>query len=232
MVLTPGGRMLPQSQPIPTSTLEAVFHRLVPARPQPRGASPQLGVLKLQRHSEFGPPKASRTRLLGRNRGNDARSALKLGGEQEQCRGYERSCLDGRPFYQWHRSWALSLLLVRRKSLPTVSTKKAWCWGIGRSIQKSLLVRFGIATLISNHRTPQYQHQPLALVRGQFLMSTLSTTVEFTKHRFTGSSTRGFLTKPIFRPARGSRTVTRRCAISYLTFTSITLDKRTFSPMR
>src|SRR5262249_17429152 len=80
MVLTPGGRMLPQSQPIPTSTLEAVFHRLVPARPQPRGASPQLGVLKLQRNSEFGPPKASRTRLLGRNRDNDARSALKLGG--------------------------------------------------------------------------------------------------------------------------------------------------------
>jgi hypothetical protein len=63
--------MLPQSQPTPTSTLEAVFQRLVPA--DTRGASPQLGVLKLQRNSEFGPPKAFRTRLLGRNRDNDAR---------------------------------------------------------------------------------------------------------------------------------------------------------------
>ena len=48
--------MLPQSQPTPKSTLEAVFHRLVPA--DTRGASPQLGVLKLQRNSEFGPPKS------------------------------------------------------------------------------------------------------------------------------------------------------------------------------
>ena len=70
--------MLPQGQPTPKSTLEAVFHRLVPA--DTRGASPQLGVLKLQRNSEFGPAKAFRTRLLGRNRDNDARSALKLGG--------------------------------------------------------------------------------------------------------------------------------------------------------
>src|SRR4030095_15434601 len=109
----------------------------------------------------------------------------------------ERSCLDGRPSCPWHCSWALPRLLLRKikESFPPVNIEKAWWWATGSSIQKSLLVRFGIRTLISNHREPSREpSEPLALVRGRFLISAVSTMVEFTRHRFTGLSTRGFLT--------------------------------------
>jgi len=155
-------------------------------------------------------------------------------GEQGQCGGSERGCLDGRPSYPWHR-WALPRALLRKtkESFPPVNVEKAWSWATRSSIQKSMLVPLGIPTLISNHREPRREpSQPLALVRGQFRISTVSTMVEFTRPRFTGSPTRGFLTPTRFRPPQGRRTDTKRCAISSLIFTAITPDKRTFSPTR
>src|SRR5215813_5188586 len=82
-------------------------------------------------------------------------------GEQGQCGGSERGCLDGRPSYPWHR-WALPRALLRKtkESFPPVNVEKAWSWATRSSIQKSMLVPLGIPTLISNHREPPPGAEP------------------------------------------------------------------------